>query len=423
MLIELRVANFRSLRDEQALSLVADKDATLAESHTLEAAGSDGRLVRSAVLYGANASGKSNLVFALATLRELVLRGGQLSAEQFAEFHTPFALDAATTQAPTEIELTLLLGGVRHQYGIAFDRQRIVGEWLYVYETSRPQRWFVRRHDATSDQEVWEPFSTHLKGPRDTWRRATAPRATFLATAAQLNSEQLLPLKAWFESGLHIVAAGGAPDVAPTLLRLADPAFKTEVLGLLREADIQVADIQVQMRKEHIVQLAAAPGMPGAQVSVGVADVPHATFLHRARSGTLVAFDERFESLGTQRLIAFAGPILQAIARRSLLVIDEFDASLHPMLVRQLLALLHDPLQAQPGAQLLMTTHDTSLMDPALLRRDQIWFAEKGEDQATELVPLTDFSPRRHESFERSYLLGRYGALPRRTRAVLQVAA
>ena len=93
------------------------------------------------------------------------------------------------------------------------------------------------------------------------------------------------------------------------------------------------------------------------------------------------------------------------------------------MLVRLLLALLHDPLQAQPGAQLLMTTHDTSLMDPSLLRRDQIWFAEKGEDQATELVPLTDFSPRRHESFERSYLLGRYGALPRRTRPTLQVAA
>jgi AAA15 family ATPase/GTPase len=135
-------------------------------------------------------------------------------------------------------------------------------------------------------------------------------------------------------------------------------------------------------------------------------------FWHRVEGEEPVAFDGRYESAGTQRLLSYIGPLLDAIETGKLLVIDEIDSSLHPMVVRFVLQLLHDAKVSQRGAQFWISTHDTSLLDTDLLRRDQIWFVEKSERQASRLYPLTEFSPRKNEALEKSYLRARYGGVP-----------
>ncbi len=423
MLIEFKVRNFRSFRDEQTLSFVASADRSHEKTHCLQTAHKAvPRVTRAAVIYGANASGKSNLLFALMTMRHLVLQSTAMSEAQYAEQYTPFRLDSATANEPTEFEVTLVVNDVRYQYGFSYDIHRIRGEWLLVYKTGKAQRWFERHAKANSTSEKWEPFSAYFTGPRETWRKATRPQALFLTTAAQLNSDQLRPLMDWFTSGVITLAGSVGPNLAPTLLRFEEPGFKERVLELLRAADLHIADIQVKKRKAQQFQFKLEPGK-APEFAAQDGELPDVEFCHQTEGGTPVWFDRRFESAGTQRLLSYIGPLLDAVEHGKLLVIDELDSSLHPMVMRFLIRLIHDPTFSRKGAQLWITTHDTSLLDVDLLRRDQIWFIEKNEQQASQLYPLSDFSPRKNEALESAYLKGRYGAVPFLSRPELHLAS
>lgn len=412
MLLEFRVKNFRSLRGEQVLSFVAGADRTYRDTHCI-ATGNKGipYVTRAAVVYGANATGKSNLMFALVTMRNLVAMSTKLPEPLFAEQYTPFRLDEGSATEPTEMEVTVMLGGVRYQYGFAYDAQRIRSEWLIAYRHGKGQRWFERTYDGRKQAEAWAPFSAYFKGARETWKKATRPQALFLTTAAQLNSEQLMPVLDWFVNGITLLTQPGDLSPQATLRALEDPAFKARILELLRAADIHVADIQVERRPGQQFEFRLAPGKP-TEVLASNGEIPDVQFLHRKADGELVAFDRRFESAGTQRLFAYAGPVLEAIEQGRLLVIDELDRSLHPLLARFIVRLVHNPAVSRKAAQLWITTHDTTLLDTDLLRRDQIWFVEKDEHQASRLYPLSDYRPRKNEALERGYLMGRYGGIP-----------
>ena len=194
MLIEFRVANFCSLRDEQVLSLVASKDKMLQETHTvatgLKAAP---HVLRSAVVYGANASGKSNLIKALQTMRGIVAESATVMQPRQTFAVPPFRLDAQSAQAPTTFEVTFILDGVRYQYGFSLTAQRVVNEHLLVYKAFKPQRWFQRHYDAETGKDVYE-FGAGLKGAKHLWEGATRANALFLSMAVQLNSEALRPV-------------------------------------------------------------------------------------------------------------------------------------------------------------------------------------------------------------------------------------
>ena len=204
MLIEFRVKNFRSLRDEQVLSLVASKDKTSQDTHTfstgLKAAPS---LLRSAVIYGANASGKSNLIKALQYMRGVVVESATVIQPGQTYSVQPFRLDAESASKPVEFEITFILGGVRYQYGFTMTQQRIVSEHLLVYKAFKPQRWFERYFDAEAGKDMYE-FGPGLKGPKNLWEGATRTNALFLSMAAQLNSEAMRPVFEWFSNGLVI---------------------------------------------------------------------------------------------------------------------------------------------------------------------------------------------------------------------------
>jgi uncharacterized protein len=410
MIIDFSTRNFRSVRDKATLSFIASPDASLRASHCLSTGlPSVPWVTRGAAIYGANASGKSNLIFGLTTMRTMVAQSTALTEPQFAELYTPFRLDCEMAEEPTEFEVNLVLSGVRYEYGFSYNGRRILSEWLTVYVTGKGQRWFDRSWDEKDNEEQWGSFSTHFSGPRETWRKATRPQALFLTTAAQLNSELLRPLFNWFGSDLLVLNSIGVIGLGYTLQRLDEAGFKDRVLEVLRAADIHIADIKVEKKSGHQFNLSLEPGKPP---TVLTREVPDVAFGHRVEGGDTVYFDRRFESVGTQMLFACIGPILDAIEKGQLLVIDDIDSSLHPMVTRFIVGLFHDPVVSQHGAQIWFTTHDTSLLDTDVMRRDQFWFVDKDERQASVLVPLTDFSPRKNEALERGYLRGRYGGVP-----------
>ena len=412
MLIDFRIKNFRSLRDEQVLSLVASKDKSLQDTHT-QATGirAAPTLLRSAVVYGANASGKSNLIKALQYMRGVVtesataIQPGQTFAVQ------PFRLDTDSSNQPSEFEVTFLLDGVRYQYGFAMNAQRIVSEHLLVYRAFKPQRWFTRNFDADTGKDVYE-FGPGLKGPKNLWEGATRPNSLFLSMAVQLNSEALRPVFDWFAK--HLVIFNEQAQLSPqvSIQMLKQDSGRKEICNFLSAADISIADINVETNKVsgQAVHFDLVAGK--TEVRLEEMEEHKLRFHHVTKQGNAV-FDLMDESNGTRNLLFLAGPVLDILNKGLTLVIDELDTSLHTLLVRELVRLFHRPEINAGGAQLIFTTHDTSLLDaPDLFRRDQIWFVEKDINQTSALIGLSEFSPRKKEALERGYLMGRYGGVP-----------
>ena len=412
MLIEFRVNNFRSLRDEQVLSMVASSDKSLLDTHAADTGlKAVPHLLRSAAVYGANASGKSNLIKALQYMRGVVVESAALQPGQTFDRLQPFKLDATSVSQPTEFEVTFILSGVRYQYGFAMNSQRIVSEQLLVFKAFKPQRWFERHFDAISGKDVYE-FGPSLKGAKNLWEGATRANALFLAVAVQLNSEALRPVFEWFANRLVIFNEQSplSPHFSVQMLKIEQQ--RKAICEFLRAADISISDIEVATKQAmvHTLNFDLATGK--REDTAGEQAVDEVKFHHLTDHGRAV-FDLMDESSGTRNLLFLTGPILDILNKGQTLVVDELDTSLHTLLVQAIVRLFHQSLVNTGGAQLIFTTHDTSLLDAyGLFRRDQIWFVEKHPDQSSSLYPLLDFSPRKNEALERGYLQGRYGALP-----------
>ncbi|OGQ98092.1 MAG: phage resistance protein [Deltaproteobacteria bacterium RIFOXYD12_FULL_55_16] len=410
MLLEFRVRNYRSIRDEQALNLVASSDRELAETHLAQTGlKSLPSVVRSAVVYGPNASGKSTLLIALSYMRAVIAESATVIQPGQTYNVQPFKLDEAFAGEPTAFELTFMLDGVRHQYAFEMTSQRIISESLLVYRTAKPTQWFSR-HLLDDGETYHYEFSTYLTGPRKLWENSTRSNALFLSTAAQLNSEMLSPVFRWIIESIVFLGAGADFDHGFTTALLATDEGRATIRDFLSAADISIADVQAVPRKGFSQQVVFhAGGVAHASREESEFLVP--VFQHTTTKGS-AQLELHEESQGTQRLYGLMAPVLDILKRGCILIVDELDSSLHPLLVRRLISMFHDPSLNQNGAQLIFSTHDTSLLDRTLLRRDQIWFTEKDSDQATRVYPLTDFSPRKLEAWERGYLAGRYGAVP-----------
>jgi len=411
MLIEFRVKNFRSLRDEQTLSLVADKDKSLQESNTMPSGiKAAPTLLRSMVIFGPNAGGKSNLIKALQFMRAVVAESASVM-QPGQTFHTQsFRFEGTSVAQPTEFDVSFVLDGIRYQFGFALTAQRITREYLLVYKAFKPQLWFERYFDEESGKDLYD-FGTGLKGPKSVWEGATRPNALFLSMAVQLNSEQLQPIFAWFVNQLAIFN-----EITPlgqhfSIEMLRKPEGKRAICDFLTSADISISDIEVVTRKVSGQAVHFDVAAEKTEVRNEEQEVHELLFHHVTDHGEAV-FSLGDESMGTRNLLFLTGPVLEILDKGMVLVVDELGSSLHPLLVRRLVELFQNSRFNKKGAQLIFTSHDTSLLDQDLFRRDQIWFVEKDRDQASKLYPLSDFSPRKNEALERGYLMGRYGALP-----------
>jgi len=412
MLIEFTVKNYRSIKDEQTLSLVKTKDEE--QNGFTPDIPQNIALSSSAVIYGANAAGKSNLIDALAFMDNMV-RNSQKKQQGDNISVTPFLFDEQTANEPSEFEVVFISEGVKFQYGFSLDKEKVFEEWLIAYPKGRPQEWFSRVYDDKTKKSKYK-FGTHLTGLKQVWKSATRNNALFLSTAIQLNSEQLKPVFNWFQSKIYIIDSS---NISPrfTVKHCVSGINKDLVLQFLQSANIDIHDIKI--KKEQFDPSLLPNEMPNSikesiiEELTGQEVIKEIKAVHKTKNGNLVDLNMQEESDGTQKFFALSGLWLDALKNGDVLVIDELHNSLHPKLVKHLVELFHNKKTNPNNAQLIFTTHDTSILNQDVFTRDQIWFCEKDESQATVLYPLTDFSPRKgRENLEQRYMSGRYGGIP-----------
>lgn len=415
MLVELRIENHRSLREEQVLTLEAGRVGDADDPRPRRVEGHAQPLLPAAALYGANASGKSNVLDALAWMQEAVLESHREWGPDGGVPRDPFAWGEHATR-PSLFEATFIHAGFRHQYGFVTDDERFLEEWLHAWPQGRRQVWFEREGDHFK-------FGDNLRGENRLIEDVTRPNALFLSVAAQHRHEQLGAVYHWFDainvdspdvdaverwlSGLLPSAPRSQPiEGARVPLHGLPRPGATEALAaikdLLRTADLGIIDL----RQREVMSLGRRGRLrQRAQIQ-----------LRHQSNGDEAWLPLEQESDGTLRVLELAQPVLRALAEGGLVVVDELESSLHPLLAARLVQQFNDPRSNPKHAQLLFSTHDTNLLGTAMgepmLRRDQVWLTEKDPHGATVLYPLTDYKPRKAENLERGYLQGRYGAIP-----------
>ena len=414
MLVEFKVTNFRSIKDEQVLSLVATSDKTLNETNVYDTGiAAIPKVLKSAVVYGANASGKSNLLMAFECMRAVVLHSTRTRSEGDNFGVRPFLFEKKSSSSPTSFEVTVLLNGVRYEYGFSMTMERVTSEKLMVYKNFKPQQWFTRKFDKKTGKDIFV-FKTGLRGPKQTWQSATKPESLFLTVATELNSEDIKPIFEWFAGGCVVLSDVQVPHPSYTAELVANGGKEETIRKFLKSADINIAGINVTW-DEKVAQLGTIDPLSGRTsiVKDRKVKVPIITFDHSTEDDQVVDLKFEQESQGTRRMFSYAGPLMEVMNNNRLLVVDEFDSSIHPLLMVKLVKMFHDPVSNPGTGQLIFSTHDATLLSAyGLFRRDQIWFTDKGWDQCTTLTPLAKFKPRKTENIERYYLDDRYGGTP-----------
>jgi hypothetical protein len=396
MLLSFRVANVLSVREEQVLSFVAtDLNEGSARRTRVREAGKLLSVVPVIGVYGANASGKSKVLDALIQMQTAVLRSVDWFAERAPVRRVPFLLDDSSAADPSFFEVDIELAGVRYTYGFEIDDERVRGEWLHAYPRGKRQVWF----DRGDDGEI--PFPGEgLRGEKLELARRTRPDSLFLTVGAlNFNHPQLVPIFTWFRDNLWLITPEW-PDRSSRLLRgkqevIRDPALRDSVARLLAVADLGISGIDV---------------VPGVEDEI--------QFRHRTGSGDR-PLEFEGESLGTRWWFTLATALLKALERSTVVLVDELDASLHPVMCAEAVRMFENSVSNARGAQLLFTTHDVTLLRTLtgggrVLDRDSIWLTEKDGDGATRLYPLNSFhpAPRKDENLLRRYMLGSYGGRP-----------
>ena len=415
MLIEFQVKNYRSLRDNQTLSMVAGGFPEHEETNTAPTGlPGFGRLLRTSVVYGANAAGKTNLLRALQLVQSFVLNSASAPAATALPYD-PFKLAQASRTSPSEFRVSFVASETRYEFGFAIDGERVLEEWLVEYVHAHGRTLYERRYNPKANKYDWK-FSSFLQGRKSLWSDATRANALFLSTAVQLNSKRLLPAFEWFQKKLVVITGFTTLNPTLTLKLIETEEGRAKLLPFLREADLGITGVTVKREvitpntgtiyfgsSPPIVEQ-ASPGAPPNLLRI--------TLTHAAEKNEQVGLDLSEESNGTQVLFRSAGAWLQVFENGEVLLVDEIDTSLHPLITRFLIGKFHNQGSNPRNAQLVFSTHNTSFLRQEFFRRDQIWFVEKSSDGASRLYPLSDFSPRNDEVLENWYLRGRYGALP-----------
>ena len=426
MLVEFRVANFRSFNEEQTLSLVASKKDDKHPDNMIQC--EKFRLLKAISVHGPNASGKSNLIKAFGYMRSFIVKSAtSMNLGDPIPGMEPFRLATDTKEKPSSFEVVVVVDDIRFEYGFSATAKRVHSEWLIARPPApqRRQEWFRREFDLETGETSLvcrEPFK---KADQRMLKEKTRSNGLVLSRSAELNIEAISELFLWFRNNLRVFDLSDRPaQLMMTTARRAkeSQSFQDQLTLLIRHADLGIERFSVSEKAFRIEELpenvrpllstmseiSGEPSITGLSVQ---------TFHRLPGSDKHVQFDfSQNESNGTQRFFAVAGPLLDAISGGVTMVVDELECSMHPLLTRKLIELFQSPEANKSGAQLVFASHDSTLMDPELFRRDQLWLVEKNRSGASELFSLYDFDtkdrPRNTEAFQRNYLAGRYGGVP-----------
>lgn len=420
MLLQFSVENFRSIKERQTLVLEASADDTLERSNVHIEDGT--RILRSAAIYGPNASGKSSLVEAMAGMRHFVLssaREGQLTDEIPVD---PFLLNEVTEKAPTVVEWQFLLKGVRYRYGFSANEKVVRGEWLFRrLGTAKESRLFVREGQIINvNPSLFREGQVLKKLEKDLGNTPVRENALVVSVCANLNGTISTDVLSWFERLRFVSGLSDRGHFLFTVKQLKDPVKRQQLLEFAQRADFHlcglgsnesVVDVLPKGIPEHVRK--QLPPTLAQRVEI---KTQHQRLDKNGKQSGTVEFDlETDESQGTQKFVALSAPLHDTVEKGAVLVVDEFEARLHPLLTRAIFEWFHE--RSQGGtAQLVVATHDAGLMDPELLRRDQIWFCEKNPSGETSVYCLAEFDSnivRPTTKFNRQYMLGLLGGVPK----------
>ena len=400
MILEFSVKNFLSFKEKVTFSMIANSNKELNDNY-VEIGGN--KVLKSAAIYGANASGKSNL-FKILTLVVLMLRSSN-SVDINAKLPLiPFKLDKGSVNKPSEFEIKFILDETRYVYGFIADKDKIYDEYLYYYPNGRETKIF----DRTNINEY-----SYTQKDEKILREIEAKNAQnkfFLATATNWNFDKTKAAYNFLTNGI------GTCNNLEILKNMAYKMYETNpdylkdfAIDFLQKADFNIEDYQISQIDVPGEFLTVIPEF----ITKTLPDKPKAyqvLFKHK-NSDNYLSIDE--ESLGTQMIFAFIPFLADSLKNKKVLIIDELDKSLHPFLVQYIVEIFNDAEINKNGSQLIFNTHDTNLLDLNILRRDQIWFTEKNSETGeSDLYSLSDFSVRKQENVEKGYMLGRYGAVP-----------
>lgn len=384
MLLQFSIINHRSIKEQAVISMKAAADKTMQKC--LLSPDGKKQIVPVMAIYGANAAGKSNVLHALMLMKDMVcgkyakpLKGELLHQE-------PFAFQESS-DVPTTFEIIYYFDGIKYAYGFTFNRNEIVSEYLYHWPNGREALIFLRENGKYEFRENIQEQNT-LAG-------RTPENRLYLTSSNEWNCPQTEKAFLWFQNNLRGLISTSVSNET-TLEALREGGLKKKkVLQEMLLADLGICDIVLSGTKEK----------------------PTISTVHQLEdekgNQKQYALQLNQESVGTQRFFSRIGFWMESLQLGAVLVVDEIEASMHPLLTRHLIEMVQDASINRNHAQLIFTTHDTGLLDLTLLRRDQIWFAEKDEkSMQTEVYALTEFSPRKGENIAKGYLQGRYGAIP-----------
>ncbi|HPR99056.1 MAG TPA: ATP-binding protein [Methanomassiliicoccales archaeon] len=416
MLLEFEVENFRSFADPVRFSMIASSDRSHAD-HLIVVEGSRDRLMRSASIYGANASGKSNLVMAMGMLQTLVLRSHLAQLGDPMPFF-PFRFGRPGEFVSTRYRVVFLADGVEYEYSLRYDAEKVLEESLYHFPKNRKAIIFerVEGRDLRAPQD---------DGALRAIAEKTLPNALLLSKAVQDNNAIAIPTFKWFQEKLMVILNINSMAVEErALARMQqDERFRVQLLKALHMADLGIVDVRgkvVHMDQDELDKMPPEiqeqmRGMVNGRIEqwrrLEIKTVHEVV----GEDGAAIRSEMDFhteESLGTQKVLAVVALILEAVEAGRVLVLDEMDLRLHPLISRFLVEMMNDPEQNRWNAQFVFTTHSTGLFDLDLFRRDQIWFVEKDAGGRSTIYSLSDFKVRKDLRVQKAYEVGRFGAIP-----------
>lgn len=422
MLVSFSVKNYRCFAEKQSLSLVAGASAKKNSHFSFETSNSLAPyLLRSVCVFGANGAGKSSLIKAMDFFRGFVTTSAKETQEGEKIDTVCNYLYSELKDEPSEFEVIFIHGSGLYQYGFAVDRERVCEEWLFSrpnIDKSRTRTLFQRKYDKTNGLYVWDINNTLIKGEKEVWKKSTRSNALFLSQAVQLNATDLKEPFDWIQKYLRVIESPDRLSHSFTARQCLEKGWKDRVLRLLQSVDIKINDIEIETKdidssdfpddmpkavKDAILEM--LKGKKGKAFKV--------TSFHRDNIGNLVPLNFDDESDGTNVLFSLSGPLLDVLENGYTLVVDELNNSLHPYALKTLVGLFYNDKINKNNAQIIFTSHETSVMIKGFMHQDQIWLAEKNDSESTQLIPLSDYKVRDIANFQKAYLDGRYGGVPR----------
>ena len=417
MLLSFTVGNFRSFKESKTFSM---KAASIQEHKDFVRESNNAKLLPVAAVYGANSSGKSNLLSALKTMKNVLLSSVKTNPTEKLKTDT-FKLDEEYTQKPTLFDVVFSTNGTTYRYGFEYTETSITGEWLYTVNNDREKNLFIRNSEGIG---VTKDFPEGKDK-----EEATAENRLFLSLVAQLNGKTSLAVMKWFEdlriiSGVYdssfkdysfkyLFADNPQSQLAQTFVNSMDLGFTSLRKDESKEKEYDLSNTNNKNILDRVFEKYML-NWPALKIQTG-----HKVLLKDGSFTEAFFPNDDMESEGTKKIINMSGPIVDSIINGGIIVVDEFDAKLHHLLTKKIIDIFNSPKTNPYNAQLIFATHDTNLLSNKIFRRDQIWFAEKNrEDESTDIYPLSEIKEqngdkiRNDRVYEKDYINGKYGAIP-----------